>query len=297
MLRPCSEPYPHWLLTDPISGDALRLVPERGGLLTGWLCHGPWGGREILYFDAERFADPALSVRGGMPVLFPICGNLAGNELVLPQGRYPLSQHGFARDLPWGLDPLPDGCGVRLTLEGGPSTTRAHYPFSFRLALELRLQPGALAIEATVTHTGGPLDPPMPFAFGLHPYLAVPVLSQASLTGLPPCCRDQAAGAEASTEALLDRLAAGVDLLAHPAGPVTLHPGGGAPEVLLETEPPFDLAVVWSDPPRAMVCLEPWTAERGALEPGHPASQRRLELEPGTSQTLRCRYVVQPARS
>ena len=169
MLRPCSEPYPHWLLTDPISGDALSLVPERGGLLTGWLCHGPWGGREILYFDAERFADPALSVRGGMPVLFPICGNLAGNELVLPQGRYPLSQHGFARDLPWGLDPLPDGCGVRLTLEDGPSTTRAHYPFSFRLALELRLQPGALAIEATVTHTGGPLDPPIPFAFGLQP--------------------------------------------------------------------------------------------------------------------------------
>ena len=46
-----------------------------------------------------------------------------------------------------------------------------------------------------------------------------------------------------------------------------------------------------------MVCLEPWTAERGALEPGHPASQRRLELAPGTSQTLRCRYVVQPAAS
>ena len=162
------------------------LVPERGGLLTGWLCHGPWGGREILYFDAERFADPALSVRGGMPVLFPICGNLAGNELVAAPGA--LSA------LPAWLCPrsaleprsLPDGCGVRLTLADGPSTTRAHYPFAFRLALELRLQPGALAIEATITHTGGPLEPPMPFAFGLHPYLAVPVLAQASLTACRP---------------------------------------------------------------------------------------------------------------
>ncbi|MEI7953452.1 MAG: galactose mutarotase, partial [Synechococcaceae cyanobacterium ELA182] len=61
-LQRCLEPYPHWLYRDPRSGDSLRIVPERGGLVSGWSC----GGREILYLDAERFADPALSVRGGM---------------------------------------------------------------------------------------------------------------------------------------------------------------------------------------------------------------------------------------
>lgn len=60
-------PYPHWEFSAPVSSgapgspDLLRLVPERGGLLTAWRCNG----RELLYLDADRFADPALSVRGG----------------------------------------------------------------------------------------------------------------------------------------------------------------------------------------------------------------------------------------
>ena len=96
-LQPPSGASRQWRFSDPASGDSLTVVPERGGLVTGWCC----GGEEILYFDAERFADPAKSVRGGIPVLFPICGNLPGDVLSLPQGSFPLAQHGFARDLPW----------------------------------------------------------------------------------------------------------------------------------------------------------------------------------------------------
>ena len=88
-LQQRSEPYPHWSFTTA-TGDELRIVPERGGLVTGWRS----GGQEWLYFDAERYADPTKSTRGGIPVLFPICGGLAGS---------PLPQHGFARDLPWQL--------------------------------------------------------------------------------------------------------------------------------------------------------------------------------------------------
>ncbi|MFM7675524.1 MAG: galactose mutarotase [Synechococcus sp.] len=293
MLLPCPEPYAHWQFTDPATGDVLRIVPERGGLVCGWLCHGPWGGREILYFDAERFADSRLSVRGGIPVLFPLCGNLPDDTLALPQGRFPIAQHGFARDLPWALEALDGEPGVRLSLQDGEAT-RPHYPFAFRLTLELRLEPGALAITAVVRHTGAPGTPVMPFAFGLHPYLAVPDLGQARLTGLPPHCLDQAAGGAAATAELLERLSGGVDLLAQPTAAVTLHPGGGAPRVVLEAEPPFDLAVVWTDPPRPMVCLEPWTAARGALAPGHPAAARKLVLEPGEERRLRCRYRVLP---
>ena len=48
-------PYPHWEYTHPESGDRLRIVPERGGIVTEWRC----GEREVLYFDQERYADPA----------------------------------------------------------------------------------------------------------------------------------------------------------------------------------------------------------------------------------------------
>ena len=55
----------------------LRVVPERGGLITEWRC----GDHEILYFDLERFQNKEKSIRGGIPILFPICGDLPGNLL------------------------------------------------------------------------------------------------------------------------------------------------------------------------------------------------------------------------
>jgi len=160
-------------------GDSLSVVPERGGLLASWICNA----HERLYFDAERFADPSKSVRGGIPVLFPICGNLPGNRLDLPQGSYTLPQHGFARDMPWQLEALSDGSGIRLVLESNPQTL-AVFPFASRLTLDYRLEPSALEIQATVQHALGS-EGAMPFSLGLHRYFAVRSLPAASLGGLP----------------------------------------------------------------------------------------------------------------
>jgi galactose mutarotase-like enzyme len=59
--------------------------------------------------------------------------------------------------------------------------------------------------------------------------------------------------------------------------------------ITLETTAPFDCVVVWTEPPRSMVCLEPWTAPRQALVSG----DRRLLLEPGQSLDLQARYRVE----
>ena len=284
-------PFPHWQFTAP-GGDQLRVVPERGGLVCGWTC----GGQERLYFDAERFHDPGKSVRGGIPVLFPVCGNLPEGQLQLPQGCFAMAQHGFARDLPWQLEALADGSGIRLLLCDS-ATTRAQFPFAFALSLEYRLEPGALAIRAVVRHdapaTPGSAAPaveapPMPFAFGLHPYLAVPELAAAGLEDLPDTCFDHLSAATAPTAGHLQRLAQGVDLrvdVAAAAADDPFRPGlitaPGGSRVWLELEPPFSHAVVWSDPPRPMVCLEPWSAPRGVLG---------LTLAVGEQQELRCRY-------
>jgi galactose mutarotase-like enzyme len=273
-----TTPYPHWEFCTAGGGDLLRLVPERGGLLSGWRCNG----RELLYLDEARFADPFLSVRGGMPVLFPICGNLPGDQLPLPQGRFTLRQHGFARDLPWELEPLDAGDGVRLSLSESPISL-AMFPFAFRLQLELRPEPAALAITVVVHNPGAE---PLPFAFGLHPYFAVSSLASTVLQGLPEECFDHGSMAPAATAPLLARLEQGIDLLAQPAGPVCLLDSQAKLALELQAEAPFDLAVVWSDPPRSMVCLEPWTAPRGALVSG----ERRLVVEPGAFCRLGCRY-------
>jgi galactose mutarotase-like enzyme len=270
------------LFTAP-NGDQLRVVPERGGLVTSWVC----GGRERLYLDAQRFADPSKSVRGGIPVLFPICGNLPNDTLVLPQGEFHLPQHGFARDLPWQLETLSDGQGIRLLLQDSPSTLAA-FPFPFCLTLEYRLEPSALAITATVEHRSHGTGL-MPFSLGLHPYFAVSALEAVSLEGLPQTCLDHRQMAQASTAEQLTHLADGVDLLAVPTEPlVRLRDLGSAEAIEMQLQAPMDLAVIWSEPPRGMVCLEPWTAPRGALMSG----DRRLELNPGEQLQLRCRYQV-----
>ena len=260
-------------------GDSLSVLPQRGGLLTSWISNG----QERLYFDVERFADPGKSVRGGIPVLFPICGNLPG-------GSYTLPQHGFARDLPWQLEELIDGAGLRLVLESNLQTL-AVFPFAFRLSLEYKLEPSALEILATVEH-GPDSSGVMPFSLGLHPYFAVSSLQAACLEGLPERCLDHHQMAPASTADQLAQLPAGVDLLADPTGDsVRLVDAGSGQVISLELTAPLDLAVVWTEPPRSMVCLEPWTAPRGSLATG----DRRLELEPGQRMQLRCRYVCSEA--
>lgn len=273
-------------------------MPERGGLITGWRCQG----QELFYLDAERLADQGLSVRGGMPVLFPICGGLPDDRLPLPQGDFQLPQHGFARDLPWQLEVLSDGRGIAMELRDSPAT-RAAYPFAFRLRLEARLATAALEITVTVTH-GGP-DPSthaggdtpasgggeaaetMPFSFGLHPYFAVSSLENAVLEGLPPSCFDHRTMAQAATDSQLPRLAQGIDLLTRPQEtPVSLLDRGNGRRIELQTSPPWDLVVLWSEPPRPMVCLEPWTGPRQALISG----DRRLELAAGSSLELHSRF-------
>jgi galactose mutarotase-like enzyme len=276
-------PTATWEFEDPTRGDRLQLVPERGGLVTGWFC----GGQDRLYFDADRFADPGLSVRGGIPVLFPICGGLPGDQLPLEQGSFPMPQHGFARNLPWSVAALADGRGVAMAL-GDSAASRVHFPFAFQLELELRLEPRALAILARVQHraTADAANGPMPFSLGLHPYFAVRDPAAVRLEGLPARCFDHLPMAPAETAPQLGRLAAGVDFLCEAAGPVRLLDPLAACAIELETQAPLDLVVVWTDPPRPMVCLEPWSGPRGSLVSG----DRRLSLAPGESLELRCRY-------
>ena len=130
----------------------------------------------------------------------------------------------------------------------------------------------------------------MPFSLGLHPYLATSSLEGLRLSGLPPSCLDHRTMAPAATAEQLAQLTGGVDLLAGPVPRVLLEDPGASRAIALELEPPLDLAVLWSDPPRPMVCLEPWTAPRGSLVSG----DRRLLLSPGESRRLRCVYRLLP---
>ena len=275
-----SSPYEHWEFVNPESGDRLRVIPERGGLVSAWIS----AGQDRLYFDEERFADPSKSIRGGIPVLFPICGNLPGDRLEVDGVAHTLRQHGFARDLPWTLEALEDQTGIRLSLASTPETLAA-YPFRFRVEMECRALAQALEIRTTIENQSAQ---PMPFSFGLHPYFSVSDLTRTRLTGLPDRCLNHLEMAPAATKDQLARLADGIDFLCQPQGPVALVDDVSGSQLQLRHQAPLDLTVVWTEPPRSMVCLEPWTGPRQSLLSG----DRRLIVQPGGQHVLDCRYAV-----
>ncbi len=273
-------PYPHWYFYQSKTGDWLRIVPERGGLITEWFCNG----QQMLYFDQSRFINTSKSVRGGIPILFPICGNLPGNILPLFDTEYRIRQHGFARDLPWKIKQLNDKTGVLLSLTDS-SSTHDLFPFAFLLEMEARPLFNELVINIRIYNKG---NQPMPFSFGLHPYFNVNDLDAVFIDGLPRTCLDHLKMRQCSTSEQCKQLSKGVDFLIEPEGSnISFVDKINGKRVRLIHDAPMDLIVIWTEPPRKMICLEPWTGPRNSLVSG----DRRLILKPGCMQALTCRYV------
>ena len=275
-----NSPYHHWEFLNIHNGDYLRIVPERGGLITEWRCNG----RDILYFDLERFLQKGKSIRGGIPILFPICGNLPNNTLQLDKGNFTLNQHGFARDNAWSIKSHNDQNSMLLSFSD-TEITHLFYPYSFLIEIKVTLGLGAISFEIFIMNTS---EEDMPFSFGLHPYFNVTNITKTKIVGLLPNCTNHLNMQEVKTSDQLQSLSDGIDLVCGPSDSVSLLDLVTGMKLNLEHQAPMDLTVVWTDPPRNMVCLEPWTSPRGSLVSG----ERRLLLEPGATQNLRCRISV-----
>ena len=273
------QPYKHWEYLNTFSGDRLRIVPERGGLITEWRCND----KEILYFDLERFESSEKSIRGGIPILFPICGELPGNCLSLPKGNFPINQHGFARDFPWQIKPLPNQNGVSLNLQANSKSLLA-FPFLFSIKMEVILENNSLFIKILVSNLG---REKMPFSIGLHPYFRVTNLDNILIRGLAKECINHSDMSNVSTQSQLAKLSKGVDFLTSSDGIISLVDLATNASIEMHNQHPMNLSVIWTDPPRSMVCMEPWTSPRHSLLTG----KRRLSLESGNSQELACKFV------
>ena len=86
----------------------------------------------------------------------------------------------------------------------------------------------------------------------------------------------------------MENLSKGVDFLVKSDAPISIVDLVTNNRIELQLQKPMDLSVIWTDPPRSMVCLEPWTGPRQALI----KDERVLKLKPGSFQKLTCRFVV-----
>ena len=238
----------------------IKFCPERGGVITNWVSDG----EEILYFDEKRFMDKTKSIRGGIPILFPICGNLNTSSSVFGTDYLQLSQHGFARDLQWQYTFNENEKSLCLFLNESKKTKK-YYPFDFELRIEITLKVNYLEFEITIFNK---TDIAMPINFGLHPYFNVSDFKNLEFIDNPLNCQNQEKNIISNTLDELKNINLGVDLLMYTSGRSAFRDKIFKRQVTLNHPYPLDLGVIWSDPPRQMICLEPWTSPRNSFIDG-----------------------------
>ncbi len=238
----------------------IKFCPGRGGLIINWVSDG----QEILYFDEKRFMDKTKSIRGGIPILFPICGNLRTSTSVFGKEYLQITQHGFARDLQWQFFFNENKKSLCLFLNESKKTKK-YFPFDFELRIEVTLKINCLEFEITIFNR---TDIAMPINFGLHPYFNVSDVKNLEFIDNPLNCQNQEKNIISNTLDELKNINLGVDLLMYTSGRSAFIDKFFKRQVTLNHPYPFDLGVIWSDPPRRMICLEPWTSPRNSFVDG-----------------------------
>jgi galactose mutarotase-like enzyme len=234
---------------------------------------------------------------GRSPILFPIVGKAPDNHVSINGQSYEMNQHGFARRSEFTLAASSQTlCCYELAAD---ETTRAVYPFDFRLALTHSLEGRVLTLTAEVTNSGAE---PMPFGLGYHPAFVWPL---PGAEGEP-----HTVTLDNGAEPALSRIDNGLrkpELLASPFhnGQLTLDhamfvedamifPDGagagltygaeGGPALKFQFDNLPNLAL-WTKPGAPFLCIEPWHGTAPITGQGDDIAKRpnSLTLAPGAS--------------
>lgn len=278
------EQHEAYILADESAQSRAEIVPERGGILLSWRIQG----QDIFYLDAERYKNPELSVRGGNPVLFPLCGNVIDDTYTLQERTYTIKQHGFGRNLPWEVSERATDGNARLTLTlRANEQTRAVYPFDFEASYTYILSGKTIRIEQRHTNRS---EMPMPFATGFHPYFSIPDKSQVEVE-IPA----NQYGVKGSPDmrpfdGRFDYSQEEIDIFLRPlqAQEASLSDRRRKLKITVRYGTAYSTLVFWTLQGKDFICLEPWSAPRNALNTGTDL----IEVAPGATHETFVEYVV-----
>jgi galactose mutarotase-like enzyme len=242
------------------------------------------------------------------PILFPIVGQLRNDQLRHRGKTYPLKRHGFARDMTFEwLERSASSCTLELTDD---ATSRARFPFAFRLAVTYSVEDVHLDVRFAITNTG---DEILPASLGGHPAFNWPLLPE-----LPK----EAYGIHFSTDepAPIRRLKDGLlrerpeptpiegkylalseqlftddaVILDHPVSTAIRYAAERGPAIGLQWRGFRELGI-WSKPDGApFLCLEPWRGFASPLDFDGEFSDKPgiMKIAPGKTEELSYRISV-----
>lgn len=247
-------------LRDESTNSWVRVCPERGAIITSYGVHGT----ELLYLDKDTFYDEMANIRGGIPILFPISGQLELGKYEVDGTSYTMKNHGVARINPWEVieTSSEDSASIKLRLMSSEETEKA-YPFKFELVFTYKLKNGKLAIEQEYHNKS---EKSMPLYAGFHPYFEA---------------KDKNISYETDSSKYLDyndmvvkEYTGSLDLTHMVESAIFLdsrqsHTAFKLPElnrrIQLEYGDEFKYVVVWSVKDKDFVCVEPWMAKNKAF--------------------------------
>lgn len=268
-----NEDYLTYILKDEDNNSHIEIVPEKGGIITKWKKQG----QDLFYLDQERFKNPQLSVRGGNPILFPICGNLPDNIFHHKDKEYQLKQHGFARDLPWQV--VAQSCDEKsahltLRLVSNEETMKV-YPFEFEVNFTYKLVANKIIIEQEYINKSTEI---MPFSAGFHPYFWCQDKQQLELIIPATEYRKKVGETVYPFDGTLDYEQEEIDIAftnINSARASFLNRKRNH-KITLEYSDFFTTLVFWTVKGKDFICLEPWSAPRNAINTG----DKLIHLQP-----------------
>ena len=120
------------------------------------------------------------------PVLFPLVGSLHHGSYLLDGTRYPMGQHGFARDMEFELKSQSER-EIWFCLKSSQETLEK-YPYEFLLEIGYKLQEYSVLVQWKVSN---PAEKEMHFSIGGHPaFFCPPVIKEESDPGFD-CCKQR----------------------------------------------------------------------------------------------------------
>lgn len=256
------DKYEMYELRETATRSSVTICPQRGGIVTAFVSRG----ESLLYLDKTTLHDEKTNIRGGIPVLFPICGQLADHQYTWEGETYRMTNHGVARDLPWRVIAEQTDGRAALTLAlSSNDDTRQSFPFDFELVFTYVLQDGALHIEQQYHNRS---DRPMPMYAGFHPYFATADKNIAYATSASRYLDIHDHGEKPLQGALDMTSTTEAYILLDADSPVIRFETEPGLNVTLDYSQQFVYVVLWSTPGKPYICVEPWMALPNALNTG-----------------------------
>ncbi|MEH7545145.1 aldose epimerase [Neobacillus vireti] len=256
-------------------GSWLRVAPDRGGIITSFGVEND----EILFLNKETLYDPKKNIRGGIPILFPISGQLENGEYEWNDKVYKMKNHGIARNQPWEVidtDLNETKATVTLRLVSNEETMR-EYPFQFEVIFSYTITKNELSIDQVYRNIS---DESMPIYAGFHPYFKTSSKDLTYQTDAKTYLDYNTMEVNSFNESLdLTNKKESLVLLDSIKKEISFELPELRKNVTMRYGDEFKYIVLWTEAEQEFICVEPWMAMTDELN----RKEELVMVEPGKS--------------